>query len=310
MSQEDRRSKVEFWLPLIFYLFAWLNFFMVIPRSWTALQKQNTPYQKEFIARPAGTNIRGKAGAILAACAWIVIIASLNHSLMVYKSYPSGTFSKLVAFSRDCPKKLFFAIILLGIRVAYGIASAWLWELSMFNEDVMIGWPFGLGYGPILLVMVVFEIAGFLEENEDKKLIKQRVARGRIQDAELNIIKKPNWWSRNVVDRFANDDERLRNMTAEVGGGRPTARNITQTIEMGNMNVRQRSTSRPPDDPFRDESPPGGRGAGTGVQRPAANRIQSDAASARTDLTGQTLMSQSTNAEAVPQQRIRSMLDV
>lgn len=315
MSQDDRRSKVEFWLPLIFYLFDWLNFFMVIPRSWTPIEKQNTPEQKEFIARPAATNIRGKAGAIFAAAAWIVIVLSLLHSLKNYKARTSGFANKINAFCRDCPTKLFVTILLLGIRVAYGIASAWIWDLSIFREDVMIGWPFGLGYAPILLAIVVFEIAGFVEENEDKKLIQQRIARGRIHDAELNIVKKPSWWSRNVADRFASDNQRLRNMTTEVGGGRPTTRNITQTIEMGNMNLRQRSRSRPPEDPFRDESPPAGRGEGTGAQtlglsRPGVSRMQSDAASARTDLTGQTLTPQTTNVEALPQQRIRSMLDV
>jgi hypothetical protein len=300
---------------------------MTIPRSWTPLQKQNTPWQKEFIARPAGTNARGKVGAIIAACAWITIIVSLWHSLKHYKSRERGFFNKINGFCRDCPTKAFISIILLGIRVAYGLASAWIWDLSIFQDDVQVGWPFGLGYAPILLIIIVYEIAGFMEENEDRILIKQRIARGHVNDAALNIVKKPNWWSR-VGDRFASDDERLRNMTAEVSGGaganattRSTnttrsPRNPTQTFEMGNMNIRQRSSSRPADDPFRDESPPGGRGEATGAQRLGVSRMQSDAASARTDvtvrtdLTGQTLTPAGTNVETVPQQRIRSMLDV
>jgi len=314
MPQDDRRSKVEFWLPLVFYLFAWLNFFMTIPRSWTPIQKQNTPEQMEFIAQPAATNIRGKAGALLAVCAWIVIVFSLQHSLQVYRQPAPGLFNKIGAFIRACPTKLFLNIILLGVRLGYGIVAAWNWDFSIFRQDVMIGWPFGLGYAPILLIIIAYNVWGFTEENEDKQLIKQRTARGRVQDAELNIVKKPNWWSRNMASRFANDDERLRNMTNEVGGGRPTARNIDRTIELGNMNIRQRSSSRPAEDPFRDESPPGGRGVGTGAsvqaQRPGATRMGTDAASVRTEMTGQTLTSQTTNVEVQPQQRIRSMLDV
>jgi len=326
MPQDDHRAKFEFYIPLVFYFFAWINFFMTIPRAWTPLQKQNTPYQKEFIARPAGTDARTKAGSIIAACAWITIVVSLSHSMKHYKPRERGFFNKINGFCRDCPTKTFLNLILLGIRVGYGIASAWIWDITIFQDDVMVGWPFGLGYSPILLILVVNEIAGFMEENEDVILLRQRVARGHIYDRELNIVKKPNWWSR-VGDRFASDDERLRNMTAEMGvaataGARqPTSstrasRNPTQVFEMGNMNIRQRSSSRPADDPFRDDSPPGGRGEGTGAQRLGISRLQSDAGSTRTDvtgrtdLTGQTLASTGTNVETVPQQRIRSMLDV
>ncbi|KAJ4291062.1 hypothetical protein N0V90_010260 [Kalmusia sp. IMI 367209] len=306
MPQDDRRTKVEFWSPLVFYLFAWLNFFMVIPRSWTPIQKQNTPEQSKYIAQPAATNNRGKAGAVLAVCAWFVIVFSLQHSLRVYKQ------GKI----RDCPKRLVTNIVLLGVRLGYGVASAWDWDLSIYRQDVMIGWPFGLGYAPLLLIIIVYNVAGLMEQNEDKQLIAQRVARGRVQDAELNIVKKPSWWSRSLAARFANDDQRLRNMAAEVGGGRPTARNLGRAVEMGNMNVRQRSASRPAEDPFRDESPEGGRGTGTGsgngshlqAARSGAARGASDQASVRTESTGQTLTPQT--AGTVGQQRIISMLDV
>ena len=257
--------------------------------------------------------MRGKTGSILAAFAWVVIIASLSHSLKHYKPRPAGLFSRITSFHRDCPMKLLINILLLGIRIGYGIASAWVWDLSIFQDEVAIGWPFGLGYGSILLIIVIFNIAGFFEENEDKVLIKQRLARGQIHDAELNIVKKPTWWSRAMGNRFASDDDRLRdmaNIAGEVSAGRPTERRPTQTIEMGNMNIRQRSSSRPPDDPFRDESPHGGRGDGTGAQRPVVSRLQSDRASVRTDLTGQTLTQANINSAAIPQQTVRSMLDV
>ncbi|KAF1950240.1 hypothetical protein CC80DRAFT_358673, partial [Byssothecium circinans] len=203
MPQDDKRSTFEFWAPLVFYLFAWIEFFLTIPRSWTALQKQNTPFQTEFIAKPAATNIRGKVGAIMALIAWIVICVSLAHSIRSYKRRP--------------PIKLLLNITILAVRVGYGIAAAWIWDLSVFQQDVQIGWPFGLGYGTILLILIVFEIAGLKDENEDKKLIKQRVARGRLVDEELNIVKKPSWWDRHMANRYASDEQRLRDMTREVG---------------------------------------------------------------------------------------------
>ncbi|KAF2869139.1 hypothetical protein BDV95DRAFT_630269 [Massariosphaeria phaeospora] len=303
LPQDDKRSRTEFWLPLVFYLFAWMNFFMTIPRSWTPLQKQSTPEQKNDIARPAATGPREKAGAIIAGVAWLVICYSLHHSMKHYKPSPPGIWNKITNFCRYCPAKIFINLIILAIRVGYGIASAWLWDLSIFQEDVHVGWPLGLGYGPMLLIIVVFEIAGFMEENEDKIIIQQRQARGIVEDAELNIVKKPSWWSKNIRERFASDDERLRNMTTEVGGGRPSARRPTEPIEMGDMNIRNRSRSRPPQDPFRDQSPASGRTAASG--RLQVNRADSDATST---MTGHTLTSE--NMQTAQPQRIRSMLDV
>ena len=339
MPQDDKRAKFEFWAPLVFYLFAWIEFFMTIPRPWTPLEKQNTPYQIEFIAKPAATNTRGKAGAIMALIAWFVICASLQHSIRHYRRRP--------------PVKLMLAIGILAIRVGYGIAAAWLWDLTIFRQDVQIGWPFGLGYGSILLIMIVFEVAGMREENEDRKLIKQRIARGRVADAELNIVQKPSWWDRHMMSRYASDEQRLRDMTREVGGGNPRGneggggggagdddvgggRSTTRAasgsgvVEMVDMNLRNRSTSRPPNDPFRDESPArgrqveggGGGGGGVGGGRSLTSE-RASVSSERTDFTGMTAVNNpfggggggggggnGGNDGGAQGQRIRSMLDV
>lgn len=320
LPQDDKRGRFEFWLPLVFYLFAWMNFFMTIPRPWTPLQKQNTPEQKNDIARPSATGNREKAGAIIAAIAWVVICISLGHSLKHYKPKTVGIFNKINAFCRDCPTKIFLALILLAIRIGYGIASAWIWDLSIFQDEVQIGWPFGLGFGPILLILLVFEIAGFVEENEDKQLQAQRRERGQMYDQELGIVHKPSWWSRNWAARYQTDEERLKNMTAETSGGRTTGRSREQNIELGNMNIRNRSRSRPADDPFRDQSPDSRISSATDAPpppyhssmldpnvRPAPRRMESDAASTATGFTGQTLTS---STEAANPQRVRSMLDL
>ncbi|PSN62876.1 hypothetical protein BS50DRAFT_577760 [Corynespora cassiicola Philippines] len=327
LPQDDKRSKVEFWLPLIFYLFAWLEFFMTIPRSWTGIQKQATPEQKEDIARPSAINARAKAGAILGICAWFVITYSLYHSVKCYKRRGPGVFNMIKSFCRHAPPKHLMNITLLAVRLGYGVASAWFWDLSIQQDGVNIGWPFGLGYGPILAIILIYEIYGFIEPNEDKVIIQNRIARGRMHDEELNITRKPNWWNKNFGNRFASDDERLRNMIDEtarpakspgMGGdaesGRPAR--LNETIEMGNMNIRNRSRSRPPEDPFRDQSDTSRQSsvAPTNPTRPHVSRINSDAASTMTDdsratgLTGMTLTGE--NATAVPQQRYRSMLDI
>ena len=298
LPQDDRRSKTEFYLPLIFYLFTWLNFFMCIPKSWTPLQKQNTPEQKDDIARPSAIGIREKIGAIFGAIAWFVICYSLHHSLKHYKPRAAGLWDRFNMFCHYVPSKLFFAIAILGVRVGYALASAWIWDITIFQDEVQIGWSFGLGYATILAIIIIFEIAGFVDENEDKILIQQRRERGAIADNELGIVKKPNWWSRNWSDKYASDDQRLRNMTGEVGGGRATSRRISQNIELGNMGgVRNRSRSRPTQDQFREETP--------GAQLGATRTQQSD--DGASTMTGRTLTG---NTGEAPPQRVRSMLDV
>ncbi|KAF2011681.1 hypothetical protein BU24DRAFT_354061 [Aaosphaeria arxii CBS 175.79] len=309
---DDTRTRTEFWLPLMFYLIAWLNFFMTIPRSWNAFRQQNTPEQQRDIAAPAATNNRTKAGAIIAAVAWFIIVYSLWHSLKHYKRRNTGFFGKINGFCRDCPTKLFVVIILLAVRVAYGLASAWIFELTIMKDDVMIGWPFGLGYGPILAIIIVFEVFGYIEENEDKVIMEQRRLRGIEHDRELNLTKKPGWWNKNFTNRFKSDDERLRDMAAidNSGATTTTTRRQPQNIEMGDMTLRNRSRSRPPEDPFRDQSSSeNSRQSSVAVgARLDPSRTESDAASAKSGLTGRTLTAEQM-ANARPQ-NVRSMLDV
>ena len=277
---------------------------MVIPRSWTPIEKQHSPDQQDAVARPSATDTREKAGAILAALAWLVICFSLRHSLYYYKPRATGIWNKFNSFCHYCPTKLFLSIIILAVRIAYAIASAWVWEISIFKYNANPGWPFGLGFGTTLLIVVVLEIAGYVEENEDKVLIEQRRERGRSADRELGLVKKPNWWSKSHGDSHLTDEQRLRNLTTEVGGETPTGRNITANVELSNMGtLRNRSRDRPVDDPFTDESP---RNFITG-NRPTVTRTESDNSSTMTGVTGTSTRTLTENAQP---QTIRSMLDV
>lgn len=292
-----QRVKIEFWLPLVFYLFAVLNFFTVIPQSWTALKQQNSNWQKENYARPAATSAREKAGAMLAVSAWLVICFSLKHS---FQHYVRGSLSKL-------PPKLLISISLLGIRLGYGVASAWMWDLSIFQYGVQAAWPFGLGYAPILLILVAFNTAGFTEDNEDAVLIQQRISRGRVQNAELRITNKPNWWQKNLKDTYVSDDQRLESMVNEIDN--KSRRRRERDIELGPIPVLNHSES---EDPFSDETMPIGESSNTSAVKPqTSERVQSETSS-RTDVTGTTFPRNSSERSAAnaPYRPVRSMLDV
>ncbi|CAO2656339.1 Nn.00g051420.m01.CDS01 [Neocucurbitaria sp. VM-36] len=303
LTPNGRRAKTEFWLPLMFYFFAFVNFFLVIPRSWSAVQKQNTNWQKEDLARPTATSVREKAGAVLAVLAWAVICYSLWHSM---KHYTQRSL-------RNCPGQIMINITLLAIRIGYGIASAWNWDVSVCQIGVQLGWPFGLGYAPLLLIIIVLEIGGFIEGNDDKLLIQQRIARGRAFDEELNITKKPNWWQKTLKDRYVSDEQRLRNMTVEIGGGRATSRRIERNIEMGNMNIRDGSNKTTLKDPFRDEDSYDEAGTDPVTSIPHTQQKRDrDAMKERTDVTQETQAQDAiwANTQAQSQQTIKSMLDV
>ncbi|KAF2086325.1 hypothetical protein K490DRAFT_44412 [Saccharata proteae CBS 121410] len=327
LPQDDRRGKVEFFLPLIFYLFAWLNFFMTIPRSWTKIEYQRSPWQSDTYAAPSATDVRFKAGSILAVLAWVVTIVSLHHSLHHYRPRPTQpTLSaRLTSFCHHCPTKLFLALIILGIRLAYAIASAWLFSISILNADVDPVWPYALGYGPTLLLLILFNVFGYVDENEDRILLSQRRDRGRDADMSLGYVKKPSWWSKAHGDSHLDPDQRLRALASEnIGGGTPTARNVVANLELGNMRtdhggngqVRNRSRQRDSalsatEDPFSDANAVGGgdrvggREAG-GLRLPRTESDNGSAMTGETRYTGRTL----TEGNVPPPQRIRSMLDV
>jgi hypothetical protein len=308
---------------------------MTIPRSWTPVEKQRSPEQQAAIAEPAGTDSRFKAGSIIMVAAFATIVYTLKHHMHHYKPHERGIWASISNFCLHCPTKLFLAIIVLGVRVAYGIASAWIWDISILKYDGNPAWPYGAGYAPSVLIMVILIVAGLVEENEDKNLIKQRQERGRVTDAELGITRKPAWWRKRDGD-YLSEDQRLRNLASEVGGGRATANRISQNIALGNMHsshspaspplkgptspaqgistgtvpvvgLRDRSRSRPRDDesPFRDHSPASSDNV---PLRPGLEHRRSSAVTDVTTGSGETQMTGTTLN--VPQQKVRSMLDI
>ena len=302
---------------------------MVIPRSWGAIEQQSSIQQQTQIAEPMATDVRFKVGGIFAALAFCTIIYDLRHNLHNYYPHEGGIWKSFDSFLTHTPARLFFSILILGFHIAYTMASAWVWDINIMKYDVQPGWAFGLGYGTSLLIIIILNIWGYLDRNEDLQLIDQRRARGRAVDAELGITQKPAWWRKARGDIHLTDDQRMRNFAAEMGGGAPTARHIAHNIELGNMNIqratalstsgggataavagagsglRDGSQSRPArEDPFRDQSERRGRSESL---RPALGREASNVTTASNE-TGQSALT-GTTINAAPQ-KVRSMLDI
>lgn len=299
---------------------------MVIPRGWTKLEYQRSPEQQDTEARPSGTDARIKAGSVLAICAWAVIIFSLQHSIKHYKLHEPGVRGRINAIFVYTPAKIFFSIIVLGVRLAYSVISAWRWEFSLFKTDVNPIWPFALGYLPTVIILIIFEVAGFFERNEDLTILEQKRLRDDAANTELGIVKRPSWW--HGSDAHMSDEQRMKKLTSEVGASakKPSpAGHLSTNMELQDMkSLRNRSRTRESDGdgPFRDRSPPpqasttttttagltlGERTGSTARSRQhlIVDRKESDATSV---MSGGT--ETSARSENKPPQRVRSMLDV
>ncbi|EEQ85720.1 hypothetical protein, variant [Blastomyces dermatitidis ER-3] len=320
-SEASTREKQEFYLPLIFYLFGWLNFFMVIPRNWNSIPKQRSEDQTMSVAKPSATDGRFKAGSILAAVCLVIICYSLGHSVYRYKERPVNRSSLITFYLTSAPLKFIICIILTGLRVGFGVASTFSWDISPVKYDGNAGWLYGLGYAPALLVLVVLNIWGYIDPNEDKYLIEQRRERGRAADAELGIEagkRKPAWWRRLHPDFqhvSGNDpNARLKALTTEIGGGRPTQKNLEHYIEMGTISTGTRDQSG---HTYDVESP-----SKIIPNDPIADSVSRINTSIPLNPTGQkmrppsrsgsqaTLSSGETLHQTQPPQKVRSMLDV
>ncbi|TVY89590.1 Uncharacterized protein LAWI1_G004920 [Lachnellula willkommii] len=247
LRQDDRRSKVEFFLPLVFYFCAWMNFFMVVPRSWSAIERQRDPDQAHLQAEPVATDARFKIGAFFLFGAWLTTSFSLQHSIKHYKPRNRGLFNRMFGIVGYIPIKFLFTLPLSLLMIGYEAACAFDFSISPLNYHTNVAIMFGLGWAPIALIFVVYEIAGYFDPNEDRDLLQQRRIRGIEADQEIGITKKPHWWSRlHGENRTLNIHDRIAQNVSEIGGGRATTKNLEQSIEMGNMPASKKQDDHKP----------------------------------------------------------------
>jgi hypothetical protein len=232
LDQDDRRAKVEFYLPLWFYFLVWMNFFMVIPRNWNFAFKQRSEEQEAAFAAPGATGPRFKAGAFFLFLAWCTTAFSLWHSIRHYKPRNRGVVNRSIGLIRSMPFR-FVLILPLGLSmVAYQALIAFDFRWSVIKANGPLPIIYGWGYGAQLAILFIQAIYGFASPNEDKDLIRQRRERGIATDRELGIIRKPEWWRRvkgeHIVGTFR---DRLLKNVHEVGQGQGTGRRAEGEME-------------------------------------------------------------------------------
>lgn len=210
-----------------------------MPRSWSAIELQRSEEQQTLNARPVATDTRWRAAGFIALAGMLVITYSLEHSIYRYKPRPSSTAGQLLFYLNAAPSQFLLAIAILGIKIGYAIASAFDWTVSPLKYDVQSGWIYGLGYTPALLIILLFNICGYCELNEDKALIARR---GELESALASDVgigqRNPPWWKK----------QRLRSLAREVTGrGSPIDRDredMARYVEMGIIKPQEQSGDR------------------------------------------------------------------
>jgi len=300
---------------------------MIVPRSWGTIEKQRSPDQTKQFAEPSATDIRFKVAAFFLFVGWLTIVFSLWHSIKHYKPQNRGLLNRGLGVVKYTPLKFLLTIPLSLMMVGYEAASAFDFSISPLKLGTNLGMMYGLGWGTIACILLVYEVAGYFDPNEDRELIRQRRVRGAEIDQEMGITKKPHWWSRLHGDnQELGVHDRIARNVSEIGGGRATTKNLERSIEMGNMPVSKKldpdrpakgdldavrmaasllfptSTTSERSDPFKDIP---GRGRSTEDARLGENTTSTRSAfSDRSDSTNSGV-----SVSGQPHQ-IRSMLDV
>ncbi|KAI9787588.1 MAG: hypothetical protein M1839_000119 [Geoglossum umbratile] len=290
---DEVREKKEFWMPLIFYLFCFMNFFMTIPRTWTHIKLQRSKHQQESIARPAATDGRFKAAAFFAVCAWLLICYALYHSIHYYKPRNQGLWNRLNSFFHYVPIRFIILIFLAAVQIAYAILSAFDFNVSLLKYDSNPALVYGLGYLPSILIILVMEIWGYIGENEDLQIIERRRKRDREADAEIGITRKPRWWH-DQQDWLGVAPQRARNPTQDIGGGVATQKQVERGLEMGTMTAKPGSTL-----PAHTDNP-----------APLAVASEIRGLEGRGEIAGTDTGTNSKRTRIVSQGPVRSMLDI
>ncbi|KAA8646071.1 hypothetical protein EYZ11_001931 [Aspergillus tanneri] len=253
-TKPSTREGQEFTLPILFYAFAIVNFILTVPRSWSAIERQRSAEQQELDARPVATDVRWRTAGFMALGGMLVICYSLEHSIYRYKPRPTGVLSQLLFYINEVPSEFLVVIALLGVRIGYSIMSSFEWSVSPLKSDVNSGWIYGLGYAPALLVIIVMNLCGFSELNEDRALIAQR---DEIETAVANDVgvgqRKPSWWK----------SGRLRTFAREITGNRrlssPDSNDLEHYVEMGVIKPQSQGnepqkTETNPSSPFKEDT--------------------------------------------------------
>ena len=171
------------------------------------MRLQNTPEQQLDIAKPAATDIRAKTASFCTlfcmTVIWYMFLIGIRIRMKAQRQrqlrrilkqmrlqgikvnindiknttttpakiptkIPTKNNNWYQSIKKATPSHLFVILIILCIKIGYVIASTYEWKISPLRYRLNNGIYFGLGYLPILLILIIFNIFGWCEINEDR----------------------------------------------------------------------------------------------------------------------------------------------
>lgn len=208
---------------------------------------------------------------------------SLGHSVKHYNPRRRGLHNGVVGLIEFIPIKFLITIPLSLLFVIYEFACSYDFHISPLKLHTDLAYMYGLGWAPIACIVLVYEIAGYIDPNEDEELKRQR----RIRNVEVNSERSsPLLHGHNPRVRVLNQ---IAENVSESGGLPPPYQNNDTSIEMRNLRVSRTQEQ----------------------DRPVSGDRERDTSRARRTTAGE--RSDSTNSResrTAQPPRIRSMLDV
>ncbi|SZE99628.1 unnamed protein product [Blumeria hordei] len=156
-----RKYHIEVLFPVLFYFPICLNFLMVFPRRWTNIELQRSPSQTYLRARPFATDIRFKIGAFSLVASWCVICLFLN---LLHQQLKLGIHNPDHGLQNRqlIPPRLIILISLSLIMVTYNTVCAFNFTISPMNVHCDLGFMYGLGWGVVALILIIYQSGDFL----------------------------------------------------------------------------------------------------------------------------------------------------
>lgn len=161
---------------------------MVVPRSWTNIERQRSAAQTAAIAEPAATDLRFRFAPVFLLVGWLTILRSLEHSIKLYRI--PGQENRVWGYIGYMPPRFRLTMPLSLIIVGYEVACSYNFLISPLNVHANLGTMYGLGWGVPLLIMLVQLISGYLDPNEDKELQLQRRLRSTQANHAIGVTNK------------------------------------------------------------------------------------------------------------------------
>ena len=148
-----RSRNVEIYMAVAFYLLDLAALFTTSIRDWDTVQMQRSPEQALYVAEPAMSDAKVKAGAVLSCCALLITVFRLFRSHIRYRM--TSSIPLIVALWLTC------------IEAGYLAAAPWRWNISPYNIDVHEGILYSLGYAPALLTLLILNFTAYRANLDD-----------------------------------------------------------------------------------------------------------------------------------------------